>query len=75
VDNEGVKMELDHLVVDVAIIVAITAIVIFIAGSVIETIASVPNITCCRECHDNLNATENASACLECQKIWSNAYT
>lgn len=70
-------MELDHLVVDVAIIVAITAIVIFIAGGVIEKASIDTNLSFkdCKGCHNNLNATENASACAECQRIWSNVYT
>lgn len=58
-------------------------IVIFICGFVVISITQevdvmndpLGNMPDCRECHENLNVTENASACNECRIMWSNAYT
>ena len=58
-------------------------IVIFICGFVILNITQNTDVMAdplgtmpdCKQCHENLNATENATACNACRIMWSNVYT
>lgn len=73
---------LQEQITRVAVSCLMAIIVIFICGFVVTSIISPaqdvmsdPMVKLCRECHTNLNATENVTACDACKKIWSNVYT
>jgi len=54
------------------------SIIIFMGGVILELVSpseTLPGFKECAECHTNLNATENITACETCNKIWSNVYT